>query len=144
MKNKPTVVSNKEPNSLSKGLILVWTSATTLSKLVGTLLLVLAILSFVQFAYFSEQQKNYVKCQSEFVEQIGLTLDARSSAVDANGGAVDALFYSVRDFVNDPTPEEKIELDKAFASYESTRRAVIESRKSNPYPKISLTELCNR
>lgn len=144
MKNKPTVVSSKEPKSVSKGLILIWTSATTFSKLVGILLLVLAVISFVQFSYFKEQQKSDVECQTEFVEQIGLTLDARSSAVDANNRAIDELFYSVRDFANDPTPKEKIELDKAFASYESTRRAVIESKKANPYPEISLTELCNR
>lgn len=144
MKNKPIVVSNKEPNSVGKGLILIWTSATTFSKLVGILLLILSIISFVQFAYFKEQQRSDVECQTEFVEQIGLTLDARSSAVEANSKAVDALFYSVRDFANDPTPEEKIELDKAFASYESTRRAVSESKKANPYPKISLTELCKR
>lgn len=143
--NKPTVVSSKEPKSVSKGLILIWTSATTFSKLVGILLLILAVISFVQFSYFKQQQEADVECQTEFVEQIGLTLDARSSAVDVNNRAVDELFYSVRDFADDPSnPEEKIKLDKAFASYESTRRAVIESKKANPYPEISLTELCNR
>lgn len=138
----PVIVSSQEPKSTRKGLILVWTSATTFSKLVGVMLLVLAVFSFAQTLYFSEQQRLDVVCQSEFVEHIGSALDVRGAASEANNLAIDSLLYSVRDAVG--TEDSQDQLNRAFAKYEATREIVIKAKMDNPYPSLTLSEMCVR
>lgn len=133
--------ANTNQKSVLRGMLTIWTRSTTLSKVIGVFLIILASFSFVQTIYFSEQQRIDVECQTEFVQIMSRSLEERGGATRANEKAIDDLFYGIRDSVNDRSRET---LDDAFAKYEETRQAVVEKKKANPYPNVTLSERCSR
>lgn len=128
-------MGNNERGVFSR-LVTMWISATSLTKLTSFILVVLAVGTSLQVVYTDSVRRNLLQCQVQFMEQTASSLEARSSASNASGDALESLISGLKESTDSD------ETQRLYEDYLEVRTQQRKLQEANPYPQIKIDEFC--
>jgi hypothetical protein len=142
MNPQPVEVSRRDDrHGLKDGVVLIWADATTFSKIVGFVLLVLATFSLITGWNLSAENRRIMECQAEFMDTVTRVMDARGQASQMSDDAVNAVMLDIAESME---TENWDTIGESFAKYQDDQAEVQRFRENNPIPQVSVAEECRR
>lgn len=121
-----------------KGIAELWVKSTSRMRLVGMILVILAVGSSLQIVWTNQVRRDLMECQIQFMDQTVKSLDTRSKINGEAGEALESLITGLKDAPNDDYTEQ------LYSEYLTKRQEQKKTQDENPYPSIELSEACYR
>lgn len=119
-----------------KGIVELWMKSTSRMRLVGMILVILAVGSSLQIIWTNQVRRDLMECQIQFMDQTVKSLDIRSKTSNEASEALESLIAGLKDSPDGDYTE------RLYAEYLTKRQEQKQVQTENPYPTIELGEAC--
>ncbi|AYQ99262.1 hypothetical protein PBI_CANTARE_42 [Brevibacterium phage Cantare] len=119
-----------------KGIAELWVKSTSRMRLVGMILVILAVGSSLQIIWTNQVRRDLMECQIQFMDQTVKSLDIRSKTSNEASEALESLIAGLKD------SPDGVYTERLYAEYLTKRQEQKQVQVANPYPTIELGEAC--